>query len=113
MCYEAVMPCTEQEFKEKMKEMNDKWQFLFFWAAIACHIPIKCPPGRAASCKEYHNLKNFYSVVLMAMVDARYRFIWGSCGLPGNSHDGIIFQSTELWEKLRTRIYSRYWAQGG
>jgi len=101
-CVMKHMPCTEQEFKQKMKEMNDKWQFPFCWAAIdGCHIPIKCPPTGAASCKEYHNFKNFYSVVLMAMVDSRYRFIWGSCGFPGNSHDAIIFQSTALWEKLK------------
>ena len=36
----------------------------------------------------------------MAMVDSKYRFIWGSCGFPGNSHDAIIFQATEVWEKL-------------
>jgi len=36
----------------------------------------------------------------MAVVDSNYRFIWGSCGFPGNSHDAIIFHSTELWVKL-------------
>ena len=36
----------------------------------------------------------------MALVDSKYRFIWGSCGVPGNSHDAVIFQATELWEKL-------------
>ena len=35
----------------------------------------------------------------MALVDAKYRFMWGSCSFPGNSHDSIIFQSTSLWEK--------------
>ena len=40
--------------------------------------------------KEYRNFKNFYSVVLMGMVDAKYKFIWASCGYPGNSHDSLI-----------------------
>ena len=31
----------------------------------------------------------------MAMVDSHCRFIWGTCGFPGNSHDAIIFQSTQ------------------
>lgn len=39
----------------------------------------------------------------MAIVDAKYRFIWASCGFPGNSHDSIIFQSTELWEDITER----------
>ena len=100
-CVKKHMPCTEEDFNGKMKEMNERWQFPFCWAAIdGCHIPIKCPPGGAALCKEYNNFKNFYFVVLMAMVDSKYRFIWSSCGFPGNSHDAIIFQATELWEKL-------------
>ena len=35
------------------------------------------------------------------MVDCNYRFIWGSCGYPGNSHDSVIFQSTDLWAKIQ------------
>lgn len=27
--------------------------------------------------------------------------MWGSCGFPGNSHDSIIFQSTNLWGKVQ------------
>ena len=46
---------------------------------------MKCPPGGLQACKEYHNFMNFYSTVLMAMVDSHYRFVWGSCGFPGNS----------------------------
>ena len=101
-CVMEHMAQSEKEFEEKMQDMNNIWQFPFCWAAIdGCHIPIKCPPGGAEASKEYHNFKNFYSIVLMAMVDSRYRFIWGSCGCPGNSHDSIIFQSTNLWENIK------------
>ena len=96
-----------------MKEMNDRWQFPFCRIAIdGCHILIKCPPGGAASCEEYHNLKNCYSVVLMAMVDMvdlRYSFIWGSCGFPANSHDAIIFRLRSLGKVKRTEFSPRYW----
>ena len=37
--------------------------------------------------KQYYNFKNFYSAVLLALVDAKYRFIWASLGAPGNTHD--------------------------
>ena len=94
------MPKTEEDYKTKMVDMEEMWQFPCCWAAIdGCHIPIKCPPGGLEANKEYHNFKNFYSIVLMAMVDSHYRFIWGSCGYPGNSHDAIILQSTDLWAK--------------
>lgn len=51
--------------------------------------------------KEYHNFKNFYSIVLMAMVDSNYRFVWGTGGFPGNSHDAVIFQSTKLYSDIK------------
>ncbi|XP_065069830.1 uncharacterized protein LOC135694882 [Rhopilema esculentum] len=96
------MPKTEDEFQSKILDMEELWQFPCSWAAVdGCHIPIKCPPGGQSSRKEYHNFKNFYSIVLMALVDAKYRFIWGSCGFPGNSHDSIILQSTSLWKKIK------------
>ena len=94
-------PKNEQAFREKMLDMEQMWQFPCCWSAIdGCHISIKCPPGGLESSKEYHNFKNFYSIVLMGMVDAKYRFIWASCGYPGNSHDSIIMQSTTLWQEI-------------
>lgn len=98
----TYMPKSETDFFQKISEMEQTWQFPCCWGAIdGCHIPIKCPPGGLESCKEYHNFKNFYSIVLMAMVDSKYRFTWGSCGFPGNSHDSVIFQSTDLWEQIQ------------
>ena len=91
------MPKTRKDFKKKILDMEEFWQFPCCWAAIdGCHIPLKCPPGGLEACKEYHNFKNFYSIVLMGMVDSRYRFVWGSCGYPGNFHDTVIFRSTDL-----------------
>ena len=86
--------------------MEQMWQFPCCWRAVdGCYIPIKCPAGGLKSCKEYHNFKNFYSIVLMAMVDAKYRFLWGSCGFPGNSHDSVILQSTNLWQQIEEKNY--------
>ncbi|XP_068690124.1 uncharacterized protein [Montipora foliosa] len=98
---QAYFPTTEHNFKEKMVDMEMLWQFPSCWGAIdGCHIPIQCPPGGLKACKEYHNFKNFYSIVMMAIVDAQDRFIWASVGFPGNSHDSVIFQSTELWHDI-------------
>ena len=101
-CMTKHMPKTEEEFRNKMIDMEQLWQFPCCWFAVdGCHIPIKCPPGGPESRKEYYNFKNFYSVIMMGMVDSNYRFIWGTCGFPGNSHDAIIFQSTKLWADIR------------
>ena len=46
-------------------------------------------------------IKNFYSIVLMALIDSKYRFIWESAGYPGNSHDSVILQATELYQSFK------------
>ena len=105
-CVTQYMPHSEFEFIDKMVEIEQMWQFPCCWGAIdGCHIPLKCPPGGLESCKEYHSFKNFYSLVLMAIVDSHYGFIWGSCGYPGNSHDSVIFQSTKLWSDIQCGNY--------
>ena len=104
-CVSVHLPDSTEAFKENILDMEELWQFPCCWAAIdGCHIPIKCPSGGLESCKEFHNFKNFYSIVLMAMVVSKDRFIWGSCGFPGNSHDAIIFKSTNLWDALQNGL---------
>ena len=98
---EKHWPTTEAEFLEKMIEMESMWQFPCCLGAVdGCHIPIRCYSGGKEANKEYHNFKNFYSVVLIGLVDAKCRFIWASCGFPGNSHDSIIFQAMDLFQNV-------------
>lgn len=86
---------------EELTRLQGLMDFPFGFAAVdGCHIRIKCPPGPHAS-KDYHNFKNFYSIVLMALVDGRGRFLWAASGMPGNCHDSTLLQSTELWLRLR------------
>ena len=69
-----------------MLNMEEFCQFLCCWVAVdGYHIPIRC----------------FYSWVLIAFVDAKYRFIWASCGFPANSHDSVMLQSTTLWQQIK------------
>lgn len=68
------IPESSDDFEKQILDMEDLWQFPCCWAAVdGCHIPLKCPPGSLEACKEYHNFKNFYSIVLMGMVDSHYR----------------------------------------
>ena len=75
----SKFPVSEEQFRECIEAMDQEWQFPAAFAAIdGCHLPIKCPSGGAEFAKEYHNFKNFYSVVLMALDDAHTRFVWAS-----------------------------------
>ena len=94
-------PQNTNELRRKMEEMDEEWQFTCAFAAIDdCHISIKCPAGGLESAKEYHNFKTFYSIVMMAMVDAIYIIIWASTGFADNAHDYIIFQATDIYAEI-------------
>ena len=44
------MPQTEEEFKQKILDMEEFWQFPCCWKAInGSRIPMKCPAGRLQS----------------------------------------------------------------
>ena len=75
----VVFPKTEEEFLNSINAMETLWQFpTTFGGVDGCHIPLKCPHGGNKAKKEYHNFKNFYSVVLMVIVGADHRFLWAS-----------------------------------
>ena len=94
-------PQNANELRRKMEKMDEEWQFTCAFAAIdGCHISIKCLAGGLEFAKEYHNFKNFYSTVMMAMVDAKYRIIYPSTGFAGNAHDSIIFQASDIYAEI-------------
>ena len=96
-----TFPKTELEVKEKLALMDEEWQFPYAFGAVdGCHLPIKCLPGGSEAAKEYHNFKQFYSVVLMAIVDPKKCFIWGSVGFPEKSHDSTMFKSTKVYKQI-------------
>ena len=72
------------------------------WVALdGCHIPIKCPPGGLESCKEYHNSKKKKidcSDGLLILITVLYEVL---AVIRGNSHDSIIFRSTNLWNSIQ------------
>ena len=60
-------------------------------------MAIRCP-RRGGSL--YHNYKGFHSIVLMALVDGDYQFLWVDVGAAVSSSDGQIFKHSELRQKL-------------
>lgn len=49
---------------------------------------------------EFFNYKNYFSIVLMALVDANYCFIYANCGCQGRLSDGAVFRNTELFKRI-------------
>ncbi len=64
-------------------------------------MPIKCPK-RSGSL--FYNYKGFYSIILLALVDADYKFLWVDVRQHGSSSDAQIFNQCELKEAIEDRM---------
>ena len=58
------------------------------------HIRVRRPPATGS---EYYNYKDFYSMVLMAVVDAEYNFVFVDIGAMGQASDGGVWRKTSLY----------------
>lgn len=61
------------------------------------HIILKCPPKSGS---DYFNYKKHFSIVLMAVVNSKYKFIFADIGAQGRISDGGIFRNTLLWNMI-------------
>ena len=61
------------------------------------HITIKKPKKSGS---EYFNYKGYFSLVLLALVDADYKFLWVNAGSSGSSSDAQIFNHSKLKRRI-------------
>ena len=67
------LPDSQQEWREIATGFSKKWNFHNTLGAIdGKHVAIRCPPNAGST---YYNYKQFHSIILMALVDAGYKFI--------------------------------------
>lgn len=67
------------------------------WMGNMCKT---CASASANSGSNYFNYKRTFSVVLLALVDADYRFISVDIGSFGKNSDGGIFANSQLGKAL-------------
>lgn len=81
-------------------KFSEKWQFPHCLGAMdGKHVVIQSP---IHSGTEYYNYKSFFSIVMFALVDADYNFLFLDAGCQGRISDGGIFKDTELFKKMQT-----------
>lgn len=82
------MPQDEFAWREVAKTF-DKWNFPNCVGAMdGKHVHVQAPIHMGT---EYYNYKNFHSIVLFAVVDGDYNFVYASAGCQGRLSDGGVF----------------------
>lgn len=84
--------------KKISKEFEERWNFPHCIGAMdGKHIDI-IPPRDSGS--YFYNYKGKHSMVLLAIVDANYRFLLVDFGTNGRISDGGVLQNTYFYKKL-------------
>jgi len=87
-------PTEPEEWKAIADQFAAKWQFPHAIEALdGKHVAIRCPKNGGSL---YYNYKGYHSVVLMALVDADYQFIWVNIGSQGGCSDAQIWNQSDL-----------------
>ncbi|XP_053395798.1 uncharacterized protein LOC123528006 [Mercenaria mercenaria] len=96
----VCVPNSNQEWQNVANQFEEKWQFPNCIGAMdGKHVAIKCP---ARSGSTYYNYKHFFSIILLAIVDADYNFVYVDVGCNGRSNDSGVFNKSKLYELLET-----------
>ncbi|GBN40567.1 hypothetical protein AVEN_157833-1 [Araneus ventricosus] len=98
------VPSTENEWAEINKGFLRNWNFPNCYGAIdGKHVLIQAPPNSGS---QFFNYKGFHSIILMALVNWDYSFIYIDVGCNGCVSDGGVFQNSSLYSKLEQGSHS-------
>lgn len=91
-------PQTTEEWNTISSDFYDKRGFPHVLGAVdGKHIIIRRPSNSGSL---YYCYKKSFTVVLLAVCDSNYKFLYAQCGSFGSESDGGIFANSELKDKM-------------
>lgn len=91
-------PPTKKDFKRIEQEFWQKWNIPNCVGGIdGKHVRVRAPKNTGSL---FFNYKDYFSIVLLAIVDANYKFTVVDVGAYGKESDNGIFQRSTMGKKI-------------
>lgn len=92
------MPTTETEWREVAEQFEQRRNFPYCVGSCdGKHVAIQKPHESGSL---FYNYKGFYSIVLFAVVNADYEFMYINTGTNGSVADASILSCTPFYQKM-------------
>lgn len=93
------MPDSPNEWIKIAEEYESQWNFPHCLGSMdGKHVVIQAPFNSGS---EFFNYKQTFSIVLFALVDADYNFLFIDTGCQGRISDGGVFKDSALGKKMK------------
>ena len=93
-----ICPTDPEDWSKIEEKFRNKWKVPHAVVALdGKHIAMKKPKKSGS---EYFNYKGYFSLVLLALVIAKYKFLWVNVGVSGSSSDALIFNRSKMKRKI-------------
>ena len=94
------VPQEEHEWEAIMRDFETVWNFPNACGALdGKHVAIRCPPKSGSL---FYNYKKHFSIILFALADANYNFLYVDVGTNGRANDACVFSKSSLEEALQS-----------
>ncbi|CAH1958214.1 unnamed protein product [Acanthoscelides obtectus] len=94
------VPKYQEEWQQIANDFDQKWNYPHCCGSIdGNHICLQAPINTGS---DYFNYKGFFSIVLLAIVDASYCFTFVNIGCQCRLSDGGVFANTTFKKLLET-----------
>lgn len=95
-------PSTVEEWQAISDDFSTLWAFPNCLGAIdGKYIALKAPSNCGSL---FYNYKGFHSMVLLAVVDAHYRFLLVDVGVNGRNSDAGVFAASQIATAIESNI---------
>ena len=92
---------SEDKWNSIADDFYERWKFPNCTGAIdGKHVMIQCPFNLGSL---FYNYKSYFSIVLLAVASADYRFVMVDVGAYGSSNYSGVLNSTTFFKQLRNK----------